>query len=92
MQYQAILFMKNSLTRLLSMHRKQKRYTRLGPPGKVLSGQSSVQQTLSSLEGLPPAVNQQSQLTPEFKEDLKGKILALIQNPDECILGENAYN
>jgi hypothetical protein len=25
-------------------------------------------------------------------EDLKAKILVLIQNPDDCIMGENAYN
>jgi hypothetical protein len=48
--------------------------------------------SFNNLQGLPTAINQQHQLTPEFLEDLKEKILALIQNPDECILGENAYN
>ena len=37
-------------------------------------------------------MNQQHQLTPEFLEDLKAKVLALVQNPDDCILGENAYS
>jgi len=41
---------------------------------------------------MPKAINQQHQLSNEFLEDLKAKILELIQNPDECILGENAYN
>ena len=89
MQYQAILFMKNSLTRLLQMHRNRKRYTRgnLAP-----SSGMSLSNTLNNLQGMPQAINQQHQLTSEFLEDLKAKILALIQNPDDCILGENAYN
>lgn len=101
MQYQAILFMKNSLTRLLQMHRNRKYSRGQAAPqtksaevkGKA-AGQTSppLSAALQNLSGFPPAINQQQELTPEFLEDLKAKILALIQNPDDCILGENAYN
>lgn len=68
MQYQAILFMKNSLTRLLQMHRNLKRYTRgqstaLPPAAEGKAKQTTqpnqgLQVTLQNLSGFPAAVNQ----------------------------------
>ena len=67
MQYQAILFMKNSLTRLLQMHRNRKRYTRgqgtmtpnsVDSKGKTSGAQQSLSATLGNLSGFPPATNQ----------------------------------
>ena len=52
----------------------------------------SLSATLHNLPGVPTAMNQQNQLTPEFLEDIKAKVLALVQNPDDCILGANGYS
>ena len=90
MQYQAILFMKNSLTRLLQMHRSTKRYSKLATLSKP--NPQSLENTLNNIKGIPQAMNKQHQLSQEFLEDIKAKILTLVQNPSECILGEQAYN
>ena len=70
MQYQAILFMKNSLDRLLQMHRKSKRYTRIGQIAATQAASTgmskSVADTLANIQGVPQAMNKQSQLTTEF--------------------------
>ena len=86
--------MKNSLTRLLQMHRNRKRFSRVTHSQLTSSASglnNNLSSTLTNLSGLPKAINQQHQLSAEFLEDLKYKILELIQNPDECILGDNAY-
>jgi len=76
--------MKNSLTRLLQMHRNRKRFNRAAiSSSKEKSTSSSglnsnLSTTLNNLDGLPDAINQNHQLTGEFLEDLKAKILALI--------------
>ena len=44
------------------------------------------------LPGLPSPWNDRHQLTPAFQEELKAKLLALIQSPDDCILSDNAYS
>lgn len=79
--------MKNSLTKLLQMHRNMKRYMRT----INTQAKGTLSTTLHNLQGLPQAMNQQQQLSSEFLEDIKAKVLALIQNPDECILCENSY-
>jgi len=55
-QYQAILFMKNSLTRLLQMHRNRKRYSRgvVGAAVNAAAGANpSLSATLNNLPGVP---------------------------------------
>ena len=76
--------MKNSLTRLLQLHRA-KRYS------KALQNQASTEQQFM-LPGLPSPWNDKNQLTPAFQEELKAKLLALIQSPDDCILSDNAFS
>jgi hypothetical protein len=81
LQYQAILCMKNSLTRLLQQHRTRSR--------RIVGVQATAGKTVS-FQGQP--ASQAVTISDEMRAQLKDTLLMLIQDPDPVILTKNSYD
>lgn len=86
MQYQAILFMKNSLSRLLNKHRRRSRIAPSNPTFTKATGTGQKSVAFSGDLGDSP-----TGLDETVRSQIKAALLELIQNPDNIILTKNAY-